>query len=370
MSGKNKLTRVLWILVSLSVITSCRMQKDDSENEPVSKDNFIRLSDAQIQLANIKVSDTREGSIGKNLSFTGVLKVNEQSVVSISSRVNGRIEKLFVRSTGESIQKGDRLYDLFSEKLIDAQREYFRLQSSNWNFSGKYEPSLILEDKLLVMGLMPAQIKQLGKDGKILFGITIYSPVAGKIRSINVSEGEYVTEGQPLFVLADDSKLWVEAQVYPDEIQYLKTGMEASATIPITGEMPVKCRISFINPSFEKGRNVTLVRAVIDNPGQLLHPGMLAILNVQTHLSRGIVVPSAAVISGNFGNRIWVKEENGNFTYRQVTTGLQSGDSVLVTSGLVLSDKIVTSGAYLLNSELILKNGTDKNIENNLITRN
>ncbi len=344
-------------LLFMLVMVSCNARQEESDMETLPVDNLIRLSDAQIQLANINVANVREGFIGRKLSLTGVLKVNEQSVVTVSSRIPGRIEKLLFKNTGETVSAGDKLYEIYSDKLIDAQREYFTLQSNNWNYSGRYEPSLVLEDKLMAMGMMPSQIKQLGKDGKIQFRVVIYSPDKGKIRSVNVSEGQYIESGQTLFVLAADNELWLEAQVYPDEIQFLKIGMPAEVIIPLAGEMPVKCKLSFINPAFEKDKNITLVRAVIDNRENRLHPGMLAILNIQTQTSYGIVIPTSAVISGRNGDRVWIREETGEFSPRMITSGLHSGDSTLVLSGLDTSDKIVTTGVYLLNSELILKQG-------------
>jgi len=335
------------------------MQKEEETSGTAEQGNNIILSEAQIQLANINTAGVRVGNIGRKLTFTGVLKVNEQSAVIFSSWISGRIEKLYFRNTGERVKKGDMLYEFYSEELVSTQREYIRLQSNNWNFSARYEPSLAVEEKLLLMGMMPSQIKQLGKSAKILFTIPIYSQVNGIIRSVNVSEGQYIKEGQSLFEFADDSKLWVEAQVYPDEVQFLETGMPATVTVPETGELPVKCKISFVNPSFETGKNITVVRAVIDNPYGRLHPGMFALLSVLTQKSHGMVIPSSAVISGNGGDRVWVREENREFSCRVVNTGLQSGDSVLILSGLDKSDKIVTSGAYLLNSELILKQGPE-----------
>lgn len=359
---KIKIFRSSTILITAGMIFltySCKMKQEQSVEGIKHGDNSIRLSDAQMRLANISTAEVREANIVRKLSLTGVLKVNEESAVTISSRVPGRIEKLFFRNTGETVNKGDKLYEFYSDVMVDAQREYYRLQSNNWNFTGRYEPSLILEDKLLLMGFVPSQIKQLGKDGKIQFRVTIFSPASGKIRAINVSEGQYVEEGQAMFELAEDKNLWVEAQVYPDEIQYLRTGMPATVIVPAAGDLPVECRINFINPSFETGRNVTLVRAEINNPDSRLHPGMFAILNVQTMISRGIVIPSSSVINGNGIECVWVMDEYGLFSERKVKTDLQSGDSVLVLSGLNEADIIVTTGAYLLNSEFILKKGSD-----------
>jgi Cu(I)/Ag(I) efflux system membrane fusion protein len=348
----------LIFLIAAWLLFSCNRQPEQSASEGQTSVNKIILSDAQIQLANIKVSEIVECEIGDKITFTGVLKVNEQSVVNISSRVNGRIQKLFFKNTGEIVHKGDSLYQFYSDELVAAQREYFTLESNNWNFSGRYEPSLALENRLLLMGMLPSQITQLKKDGKILFSVTICSPESGVIRSVNVTEGQYVKGGQSLFELADDSRLWVEAQVYHDDLQFLKVGMPSTSIIPGSGNTLIEGHISFIYPSVEKGKNVTLIRMQIDNPDKNLYPGMLAFLSIQSQRKSGIALPASAVITDKSGSRIWIRNEDGSFSGRMVTTGIQSEDSVLILSGVSGTEKVVTSGVYLLNSELILKNGT------------
>jgi len=138
-------------LVLVFIMLSCKMHKDEVTPDSAIKGNNIVLSDAQIQLANINIEGIRDASIGRKLTLTGVLKVNEQSAVSFSSWISGRIEKLYFRNTGERVKKGDMLYEFYSEELVSTQREYYRLQSNNWNFSARYEPSLAVEEKLLLM---------------------------------------------------------------------------------------------------------------------------------------------------------------------------------------------------------------------------
>jgi Cu(I)/Ag(I) efflux system membrane fusion protein len=345
-------------LIFFSLLFSCTHQREQKMSDDPVAENKLSLSEAQIQLANIKVAAVNEGNIGHNRIFTGVLKVNEQSAVSISSRATGRIQKLFFKNTGETVNKGDSLYQFYSDELVAAEREYFTIHSNNWNFNGKYEPSLLLENKLLLLGMLPSQIEQLKKSGKILFNVTIYSPVKGTIRVLNISEGQYVNSGQTLFELADYNRLWVEAPVYQEDLQFLKVGMPSTVTIPVEGNIPIKSNITFINPSFEQGKNVTLIRTIIENTNKNLYPGMLAYLSVYSQTNSGVVVPASAVITDRSGSRIWIRNEDGSFSGRIVTTGIQSQDSVLILSGLGRSEMIVTSGAYLLNSELILKKGT------------
>ncbi len=345
------------LLIFFSLLVSCNQQSEQNGSGPAPANNLI-LSEAQIQLANIKVTEVNEGSVGNNKVFTGVLKVNELSALNISSRATGRIQKLFFKNTGDIVNKGDSLYQFYSDELVDLEREYFTIHANNWNFNGKYEPSLLLEDKLLFLGMLPSQITQLKKDGKILFSVTIFSPVKGTIRSINITEGQYVNAGSTLFELADYNKLWVEAQVYQDDLQFLEVGMPSTVTIPVAGNIPILSKISFINPSFAQGKNVTLIRTLIDNPDKNLYPGMLALLSVHSQTNSGVVVPASAVITDRNGSRVWVRNEDGSFSGRIVTTGIQTEDSVLILAGLRNTELVVTSGAYLLNSELILKKGT------------
>ena len=348
------------VLIFLLFTTSCNKPTAISSNEDKVQpaDNTISLSAAQIQLANIKVAQVKEGEFNYNRLFTGVLKVNEESSTIISSRATGRILRLFLKNPGETVNKGDSIYQIYCEDLVAAERQYFTLQSNNWNYNGKYEPSLALENKLILLGMLPAQIDKLRKNGKILFAVTIFSPVKGVVRSINISEGQYVNAGQTLFELADDRKLWVEAQVHPEDLEFLKVGIPSEILLPDAGNHIIKSTISFINPTLEQGKNVTIIRAVIKNSNRSLHPGMMAMMHVQAGINKCVIIPGSSLITDKNGSVVWVRNENGTFTGRKIETGLQSDDAVQVLSGLSGSEWVVSSGAYLLNSELILRKGT------------
>ena len=357
-----KIFKTVFLAVTLilsSLIYSCNRQTEQPKTliEPVS--GGLKLSEAQKQLANIRVAPATHGSIGHQLLLSSVLKVDEQSTNTVSSGIAGRIEKLLFKNTGDIVNVGDALYEFYSEDLLALEREYVTLESNNFNPTGRFPQSLVLEDKLLLVGLLPSQIQDLKKNRKFSSHITIYSKSRGIIRSINISEGQYVEVGQQLMDLADDSKLWVEAQVYPNELPLLNSGMPVDVIIPLAGDLHIQSTIDFINPAFEPGSNVTLIRAIINNPQKKLHPGMLALLGVQTQKSKGIVIPASALLVDKQGKIVWIQQEDGTFTSKMVTTGIQTADSVLILSGLKQSEKVVVSGAYLLNSEMILKQGTD-----------
>lgn len=316
-----------------------------------------------MQLANIKVEEVKHETLGHQLLLTGVLKVDEQSVVSISSLSPGRIQKLYFKNTGEKVKKGDPLFDFYSEELLNKQREYKALHDNKWSYYGKVDQTFITESQLKLQGLQPSQIAKLKSTRNLESVITIYSSQEGIIRSVNATEGQYVNVGQQIFELAGDSRLWVEAQAYPNELQYLSVGMAADVIVPVARDMRIHNRISFINPAFEPGSNIIQVRAIIDNREEQLYPGMLALLSIQTQMCEGIVIPSSALLIEKRGSIVWVQNEDGSFASRMVTTGIQSSDSVLILSGLKESEKVVVSGVYLLNSEKILNRWSDEVVE-------
>lgn len=363
-SNSGSLAIILLLLFCL--LSACNRQAEQQKPVAEAAKTGIILSEAQIQLANIKIASVCQGTIGHQLLLSSVLKVDEQSTMSVSSGIAGRIQKLLFKNTGEIVNKGDALYELYSEDLLAVEREYVSLEINNWNTTGRFDQSLTLENKLLLIGLLPSQIKELQKNRKYSSVVTIYSQFRGTVRSINVTEGQYVNVGEQLMQLADDSKLWVEAQVYPNELQLLKTGMPVDIIVPVAGDLHIQSSINFINPAFEPGRNVTLVRAIINNPQKKLHPGMLALLSVQAEKSKGIVIPASALLIDKQGKIVWIQQEDGSFVSKMVTTGIQTADSVLILSGLEQSEKIVTSGAYLLNSEMILKKGSDPIVKGSL----
>ena len=347
------------ILLLSGLLFSCNQQTDQQKTFEGPIKPGIALSESQIQLANIKVATVTLGAIGHQLLLSSVMKVDEQSTTTVSSGIPGRVQKLLFNNTGEIVNKGDALYEFYSEDLLAIEREYISLEKNNWNYNGRFPQSIALEDKLLLIGLLPSQVKELQKDRKYSSTITIYSKTRGIVRSIDVTEGQYVGFGQKLMELADDSKLWVEAQVYPNELQLLKAGMPVDVIVPVAGDLHILSNINFINPAFEPGRNVTLIRAIINNPQKKLHPGMLALLSVQTQKIKGIVIPATALLIDKQGKIVWIQNDDGSFVSKMVTTGVQTADSVLILSGLKQSEKIVITGAYLLNSEMILKKGTD-----------
>ena len=334
---------------------------------PVSKggenQGELMLSESQILLANIHTMAVSMNAANTSTILNGKLVLDETQNEIISSRAAGRIERLYVKETGEQVRKGQPLYELYSEELLSLQREYL-LALEQYKALGEQEPRFasFLEaarKKLLLYGLTEKQIEQLGRSGKLEPRVTFLAPAAGVVTDIAVTEGQYVAEGGVLYRLGDLSKIWVEAELYPQEVQRIKRGDLVQVNVQGFGMQPLPAKVSFISPELRQGSQVVVLRAELPNKEGAFLPGMQANVLLPQKQAKVISVPNDAVIRDQKGSHVWVQTGEGTFKARRVELGEANFDSVAVVSGIREQDQVVTSGAYLLYSEYVLKKGGD-----------
>ncbi|WP_052495970.1 efflux RND transporter periplasmic adaptor subunit [Pedobacter lusitanus] len=322
----------------------------------------IKLTASQLQLAGIRTDTIREENIGNEKTLTGTVTTNENNAEQLSARNAGRIDQLFVRTIGEKISIGQPVYRIYSEDLLEAEREFLlaRQQQKMLNNPDIDYKKLIgaAENKLLLWGMSSSQIKNLALSGKVSASVIIRSKVSGTVSDIAVHEGDYVTEGMPVIKTQNLNNLWIEAQLYAGEVAKYHLNDQVSVSLPDLGSQRITGQIEFMNPELSGESKVALIRVSISNEQGLIRPGMLAYISVATELKHSLAVQTSAILTDGKGSRVWVKNADNSFSPRMVMlgTGNQSYSSVL--SGLNAGDIVVTNGAYLLNSEAIFKNGS------------
>ncbi|GAB2525629.1 efflux RND transporter periplasmic adaptor subunit [Rufibacter soli] len=320
----------------------------------------LMLTDQQRKLANIEVYQINGGKVGGVSTFTAKVVTDENTVESVTARVAGRLDRLLVRTAGERVQKGQPLYELYSEQLLAAQQEYLLALKQEGIHLGDMRRQLAAasRQKLQLWGMTSAQINQLAKRGKASPRITYYSPVAGTVTNVPVQEGSYVAEGTPVLQVADLTSVWVQAELYPGEGAALgqKTQVrivpEAFPQDTLTGKLVQN------NPVMEKNQQLTLVSFKVSNVSGKLKPGMLAYLLLQNQTDAVLMVPTSAIVPGE-KPMVWIENKKGGFEARMVELGTENKQWVEVLDGLYTNEKVVVRGTYLLNSEYILKKGTD-----------
>jgi Cu(I)/Ag(I) efflux system membrane fusion protein len=324
-------------------------------------DNEIHLNAEQIRLGNIQVDTIRSGNIGDKMVLTGTLNFNGQKLSSVNTRVEGRIEKLYVKKTGDYIHKGEPIYDLYSEQLNNAKQEYVTaLQEQNTIGNTLINYGAIVESargKLVLWGMTNQEIMQLPQNKIVSTSTTFFSPEEGYVTNLNIQEGGYAMEGAPVFQLADLSTLWAEAQVYTTQLSSINENSQVTVQIPDLGNQIIQATIAFVNPEINPDTRINLVRATIRNPNNQLHPGMPVYIIANSRQHHSITLPIDAVLTDSKGSTVWVQIKPGVFSVRMISTGISDENTIEIKSGLQVGDIVVTSGAYLLNSEYIFENG-------------
>jgi len=341
----------------------CHMELTAVRKSQLQNSNEIRLSPEQIQLGNIRVDTIRSASIGNETVLTGTVNFDQSALNAVSSRISGRIEKLYYKNIGEFLPKGARLYDLYSEDLNNAGQEYLLIlqkQKALGNSIVNYNDlAQSAKSKLLLWGMTESQITALAATGKASTATAFYSTAEGTITELDVKEGDYVTEGGTIVKLAGLSNLWVEAQVYTSQL----SGFDPSGTVTIQfPDLPGKTlqgKIAFVNPEINPDNRINLVRVAVPNKDHLLRPGMSAYVTVKDPQRKMVSLPSDAVLRNGSMSSIWVQTAQNTFKSRMVQTGQEGDRTVEIKSGLQPGDAVVISGAYLLQSEYIFRNGAN-----------
>ena len=319
------------------------------------KMNVVKLNAEQMKLANVKVEDVQLSSIGKETVLAGVFAVNQNKTEQISARISGRIEKLYHKTVGEKIKTGEPIYDLYSKEFLLAQEEF--LINKDLKIVNGTDMSLSARNKLLLWGMTWKQITELANTKKTQSTLTVYSKVSGVIAEIQMREGESVEEGTTIYKLADLSSLWVEAQVYSNELGILEEGTKVEIVPDAFPDDATEGIITFSNPELQSQSKINLVRVEVKNSSGKFRPGMQAYVIHYSEEKKAIVLPIDAVLQDSKMKLVWIQNKEGGFESRMVETGIENKFRIEIKSGLNIGDKVVTSGAYLINSEYIFKRG-------------
>lgn len=341
----------------------CDMKLIKAEKTGKSKPDELQLSDQQIQLGNITVDTISRSNLGDETVLTATINFDQQQTNTISSRVMGRIERLYFKNAGDYVAKGQKLFEIYSEELNNAKQQYISaierqkvLDNSMIDFLQLIQSA---RNKLQLWGMSNAQINELSKTKNGPTTTTFYSNASGYVTSLNVKEGDYVMEGGPIVQLADISTLWVEAQVYTSELSKIDRNGTAVVQIPDMPGKELKGKIEFINPEINPETRINLLRVAIPNANHHLKPGMPAYVYIKGTKRNTLSLPIDAVIRDGNGATIWIMTGKNTFKSKLVQVGLEVGDRIEIINGLNAGDAVVTTGAYLINSEYIFKTGTN-----------
>jgi Cu(I)/Ag(I) efflux system membrane fusion protein len=324
--------------------------------------NELSLSESQIQLANIHTMEINRTDFSTSKVLNGRLIINPEQTEVISSRYSGRIEKLFVKEMGRSVSKGQPIFQIYSEELQTLQQDYLLQLKQVAAFpEEKIYQSMrdAAKNKLRLFGYSDAQIRALTAAGKTAPLLTVYSSASGIVTELSVSEGQYLSEGSPVLKLENFTQLWLEMDVYPNELGSIQLGTKVQASINGISEKEQTLTIDFISPQMDPSSQILKVRAPIRNPGNLQAGMQATVFLPLAEISDALSLPLDAVVRDEKGAHVWIKTAKNTYSPKMVKTGEEDAERIIILSGLENVKEVVVSGAYLLSSEFILKKGTD-----------
>ena len=315
--------------------------------------NEIKMTDNAMALANIQTSLVGKGQMGNNsLKLSGKIKANEESNAVQVTYFGGRIEKLYVNSTGERVGAGQRLATIYSPELVAAQQELLTASSLKESQPELYKA---VRNKLKLWKLSEKQINAIETAGKVQENFPVFATVSGTVTMKMVEEGDYLKQGQPLYKIANLNTVWAEFDAYENQIASLKEGQTIKVTTNAYRNEVFDAKVSFIDPLLNSATRTVVVRAVLQNKKDLFKPGMFVegiIEGTQTSTENTVSVPSTAVMWTGERSVVYVKTNPNEaiFEMREVLLGNANGDSYTILEGLKNGDEVVTNGTFTVDA--------------------
>ena len=311
----------------------------------------VTISPAVVQNLGVRTARAELTRLWRGIDTVGYVDYDESRVSHIHLRTSGWIEDLVVRSEGERVKKGERLFDLYSPELVNAQEEFVTALSSG--NKGLIRAS---RERLSALGVSSSQINHLQRSKKVQQRISIYAPQDGVVSTLPVREGMYVKPSMRVMTLGDLSSVWVLAEVFERQVDWVKQGQPAEVRMSfIPGEV-WEGKVEYIYPSLDPKTRTLKVRLRFDNPGERLKPNMYANVKIYGGAKEDvIVIPIEALIRTGRSERVIIALGDGKFEAREVVSGIESGDYVEIKQGLSDGEKIVVSGQFLIDSEASMR---------------
>jgi len=321
----------------------------EEEKNPSHTDdsNAIYLNPAVINNLGVRTAVVKTGDFQSIIESVGFIDYDESKITHVHLRAEGWIEKLYVNSVGERVKKGDKLFDVYSPELVNAQGDYLAaLQTGREKIVGASK------DRLAALGIPTSVIKEIERTRKAKQKITYLAPQDGIVSALNIADGMYVTAKTTTVSLADLSTVWLVVDVFETQVSQIEEGLTAEVRLSYQPDQLWKGRIAYIYPQIDEKTRTLKVRLVFDNPNELLKPNMYADVRLfGNQKPNALSIPREALIQTGNSERVILALGGGQFQPVEVKSGIESGERVEILDGLREGEKIVTSAQFLIDSE-------------------
>ncbi len=320
----------------------------------------VHLTASQERALGVVYASVTSETLERTVRTVGTIQAPEPNIAEVALKIDGFVERLFVGTTGEMVRRGQPLLTVYSPVLVAAQQDLLtahRLAAQLQPADGEaWEAARATLDaarqRLRYWDITEAQIEQLMASGEVTKTLTVVSPANGIVLEKNVVEGQRVMVGERLYRLADLSEVWVEGEVFEQDLRLLAEGMQVHIEIAARPGEHLMGRLSFIHPTVDPISRTNRVRLTVPNPGLRLKPGMFATIFFDAVVGRDLTtVPRTAVVVTGTRNIVFVKDADGMLQPREVVLGVRAADRVEILAGLVPGEVVVASANFLVDAE-------------------
>jgi membrane fusion protein, copper/silver efflux system len=324
----------------------------------------VQISPERQQLIGVRFGTVEKRSLEKVIRTVGRVDYDEKRIVTVSLKVGGWIEDLYVDFTGKFVKKGEPLLTIYSPELVSTQEEYLLALKAKKSLTKSSFPEVAesgetlaesARRRLKLWDITDEEIINLEETGKAKKTLTLYAPFTGFVLEKSAYQGMNVMPGTTLYKLADLSVVWLYADIYEYELPLIRLGQEASIQLSyVPGEI-FRGRAIYIYPSLNPETRTAKVRFEFQNPHEKLKPEMYANVEIKVRLGQKLVVPEGAIINTGVRQIAIIDKGNGYFAPREVKVGSNADGYYEVISGLKAGERVVTSATFLVDSESNLK---------------
>jgi RND family efflux transporter MFP subunit len=320
----------------------------------------VHLTEAQERALGVVYTIVRRETLTKEVRTVGQIMPAESRLADVTTKVEGFVEELFVNTTGAAVRRGQPLLAIYSPMLVAAQEEFLTakrlaarvdsLVPEAWR--GAQATLEAARRRLAYWDITAEQIATLEQSGQVTKTLTLVSPVPGIVLEKDVLEGQRVMPGDRLYRIADLTEVWVEGEVFEQDLRLVRQGGQAHIEVAAYPGEHVMGRVSFVYPTVDVESRTNRVRVTVPNRDRRLKPGMFATIYFDAVLGRDVlVVPMEAVVVTGERNLVFVRDAQGMLNPRDVVLGSRARDRVQVLSGLEEGETVVGAANFLVDAE-------------------
>ena len=316
---------------------------DEVDNQP----GVVKIDPTIVNNLGVRTATAERSVLMRRIETVGYITYDEDTVQHVHTRVDGWIEKLNTKATGDPVKKGQLLFELYSPTLVNAQEEFLTATRS-----GNQTLLKASRDRLDALGVSRSEIARLEKERTVKQRVRVFAESDGVIAHLGVREGIYITPATEVMSVARLDRVWVIAEVFERQSSWVQPGQRAVVELDYLPGKTLEGTVDYVYPELDPKTRTLKVRLRFDNTGELLRPNMFSRVVIEAEGFGSVVnVPRSAIIRGGSMNRVVVALGDGRYRAQPVRLGIESGDRVAIRSGLKAGETIVVSGQFLIDSE-------------------